>query len=144
MSDTQTPPDANCIFCKIVAGRIPCHKILEDQTVLAFLDIEPLSRGHALVIPKAHYEKIDQVPDEVAASCAAVIPRLSRAIMAATGGTAWNVLQNNGRMAHQAVGHVHFHIIPKTDEAGLGMVWPTSQLEDEEARKFLAMIAERL
>ena len=144
MADSKTSRDANCIFCKIVAGQIPCHKILEDDTVLAFLDVGPLSPGHALVIPKEHYGTIDEVPDKLAASCAAVIPRLSRAIMAATGSTAWNVLQNNGQLAHQAVGHVHFHIIPKTDVAGLGMLWPTTQLEDKEARKMLAAIAERL
>ncbi len=140
MGETDTPRDADCIFCKIVAGQIPCHKLWEDDAVLAFLDVGPLSRGHTLVIPKGHYESIDQVPADVAAACGGVMPRLSRAIKAATGATAWNVLQNNGRAAHQAVGHVHFHIIPKTAEGGLGIQWPAATLADDEARKLIAAI----
>ena len=94
------PTAPTCIFCKIVAGQIPCHKLYEDERVLAFLDVGPLSRGHTLVIPKGHYLTIDQVPAEVAAACGAVLPRLSRAVAAATGATAWNVLQNNGKAAN--------------------------------------------
>src|SRR5690242_21754564 len=104
---------AGSIFGKIIAGEIPCHKVYEDAEVLAFLDIAPLSYGHTLVIPKEPAVTLDQLSDESAAAIGRVLPRLCRAVLAATGATAFNVLENNGAAAHQAVGHVHFHIIPK-------------------------------
>ena len=110
---TDYPTDPNCIFCKIIAGQIPCHKVYEDDDVLAFLDVGPLSDGHTLVIPKGHYATLAQVPPEVAAGIGRVLPALSQAIMQTTGATSWNVLQNNGEGAGQDVHHVHFHLIPR-------------------------------
>ena len=119
------------IFAKIIRGEIPCHKVYEDEHVLAFLDISPIARGHTLVIPKEAAATLDLLSDDAAAAIGRVLPRLARAVLAATGATAFNVLQNNGAMAHQAVFHVHFHIIPKLDDAsGLGVGWPTGALED--------------
>jgi len=138
------PTDSDCIFCKIVAGAIPCHRLYEDEHVLSFLDIGPLSKGHTLIIPKGHWVQVDAVPDDVAASIGRIIPRLSRAIIAATGATAWNVLQNNGAAAHQVVQHVHFHIIPKFDNAGLGIDWPADALGNDEAAKLKQAIGEKL
>ena len=129
MSETQ-PQDPDCLFCKIVAGQIPCHKVYENEQVLAFLDIGPVSRGHTLVIPKAPYATLDQMPGELAGACMAVVPALAKAIMAATETEHFNVLQNNGRVAHQMVDHVHLHIIPKSADAGLGIHWPAGELED--------------
>lgn len=136
--------DGSCIFCKIVAGQIPCHKLYEDAEVLAFLDVGPLSRGHALVIPKAHYATIDAMPAELAAACVRVVPRLSRAIVETTGAAGWNVLQNNGGVAGQAVDHVHFHIIPRDEGDGLGFRWPAGKLEDEAARQLREQITAKL
>ena len=133
----------NCIFCKIVAGEIPCYKVYEDETVLAFLDIQPVARGHTLVIPKAHYERLDQMPAELAGACAAVATRLSAKVLAATGAKAWNLLQNNGRAAHQAVDHVHFHIIPREKGDAFGFRWPAGKLEAAEARELLRKFEER-
>ena len=122
---------ADTVFGKILRGEIPCHRVYEDDAVLAFLDVNPLSRGHVLVIPKEPAETIDQLSDDAAAACGRVLPRLARAVMAATGARAYNVLQNNGPEAHQAVFHVHFHIIPKYDDAsGLGIGWPAGKLND--------------
>jgi histidine triad (HIT) family protein len=119
------------IFAKILRGEIPSHKIYEDDHVLAFLDVMPLARGHTLVIPKEPAETLDKLSDDAAAAIGRVLPRISRAVLAATGATAFNVLQNNGPLAHQAVFHVHFHIIPKLDEtSGLGIGWPAGKLED--------------
>jgi histidine triad (HIT) family protein len=121
MSDT--------IFTKIIAGNIPSHKIYEDECVFAFLDINPLSRGHALVIPKEAAATMDQLSDESAAALGRVLPRLCRAVSAATGIKEFNILQNNGAGAHQAVFHVHFHIIPKPNQQeGLGILWPMRKL----------------
>lgn len=123
------------LFEQIATGRIPSLKVYEDDQVFAFLDIGPLSRGHLLLIPKTCYRTLDQVPDDTAAALGRVLPRLARAVMAATGATAYNVLQNNGKPAHQEVPHVHFHIIPKYPPGteygdGLGIDWPAGQLSE--------------
>lgn len=139
------PTDRSCVFCKIVAGEIPCHKLYEDERVLAFLDVGPLSEGHALVIPKGHYETLDTVPAEDAAAMMRIVPSLSAAIMRATGATAWNLLQNNGSAAGQAVSHVHLHIIPRvagdsrdrpTPGSGLPFGWPAGEVDHDEAVRF--------
>ena len=114
------------IFSKILRGEIPCHKVYEDEKVFAFLDINPLSAGHTLVIPKEPAATLDALSDESSAAIGRVLPRISRAVLKATGATHFNLLQNNGAPAHQAVFHVHFHIIPKLDSgAGLDISWKT-------------------
>jgi len=135
MSDSQ-----DTIFGKILDGEIPCHKVYEDEYVLAFLDVGPLSRGHTLVIPKERRAFLHELSDESAAAIGRVLPRLSRAVLKATGAKAYNILQNNGPTAHQAVMHVHFHIIPRTMDGGLGVGWPARGLEDEDARELVADI----
>src|SRR5947207_1778211 len=119
------------IFAKILRGEIPCHKVYEDDHVLAFLDVNPVSRGHTLVIPKEPAATLDKLSDDASAAIGRVLPRIARAVLAATGATAFNVLQNNGALAHQAVFHVHFHIIPKLDDgSGLGIGWNAGKLAD--------------
>jgi len=133
------------IFARILRGEIPCHRVYEDDHVLAFLDINPLSRGHTLVIPKQIAATLDQLSDESAAALGRALPRIARAVMAATGTRDYNVLQSNGARAHQAVFHVHFHIIPKADDgSGLGIGWKPQQLDDAEARKLAADLSGRL
>jgi histidine triad (HIT) family protein len=133
---------ADTIFSKIIAGEIPCHRVYEDDKVLAFLDINPLSKGHTLIIPKEPVVMLDQLSDESAAAVGRVLPRIARAVLRTTGATAYNVLQNNGVGAHQAVMHVHFHIIPKyADGSGLGIGWPARQLNAEEGEQLAAAIA---
>lgn len=137
------------IFSKILRAEIPCFKVYEDEHVLAFLDIGPLSQGHTLVIPKEAKPTLDQLSDDSAAAIGRVLPRLCRAIMRATGATAYNVLQNNGAAAHQLVMHVHFHIIPRFETrpegAGLGISWKAQKLEPaagaELAKKIGAQLA---
>jgi len=126
---------AETVFGKIVRGEIPCHKVYEDDKVLAFVDINPLSYGHTLVIPKEPAESMDRLSDESAAALGRVLPRLCRAVLTVTGVREYNVLENNGTGAHQAIPHVHFHIIPKPDgAAGLGIRWPTGPLDPDAAR----------
>ena len=132
------------IFGKIIAGSIPCHKVYEDAHVLAILDIAPLSRGHTLVIPKEPAATLDALSEESAAALGRVLPRICRAVMAVTGVHAYNVLENNGTAAHQAVPHVHFHIIPKPDaRAGLGIGWPAGSLAAD-AATLAAQLAKRV
>lgn len=120
------------IFDKIIDGQLPCHKVYEDEHVLAFLDINPLSEGHTLLIPKERKAHLHQLSDEAGAALGRVLPRLARAVMRATGATAYNILQNNGAEAHQAVHHVHFHIIPRLGAEGLGIGWRPRPLTDAE------------
>lgn len=135
---------AATIFDKILAGEIPCHRVYEDEHVLAFLDINPLSPGHTLVIPKESKAQLHELSDDAAASLGRVLPRLCRAVCAATGATSYNVLQNNGAAAHQAVFHVHFHIIPRRGERGLGIGWNAGSLGGEEAKSLLAALHQAL
>ena len=127
------------IFDKILAGEIPCHRVYEDEHVLAFLDIGPLSYGHLLVIPKERHATLDQLSDASSAAIGRVLPRLCRAVQGASGCSDYNVLQNNGSPAHQAVMHVHFHIIPKpSPDKGLGVGWPAGSLSDDNAKRLVA------
>jgi histidine triad (HIT) family protein len=125
---------APTIFDKILSGEIPSYKVYEDEHVLAFLDIGPLSAGHTLVIPKERKAHLHQLSDDSAAALGRVLPRLCRALLQATGATDYNVLQNNGPAAHQVVMHVHFHLIPKFGSAGLGVGWPAGKLDPATAR----------
>jgi histidine triad (HIT) family protein len=136
---------AETIFSKILRNEVPCHKVYEDSHVLAFLDINPLSRGHLLVIPKEPAETLDRLSDEAAAALGRVLPRLCRAVMRVSGKPAYNVLQNNGSLAHQAVEHVHFHIVPKPDEThGLGIRWPAGKLDSTDGAELARQIAAAL
>lgn len=120
------------IFDKILSGEIGCHRVYEDEHTLAFLDIAPLAPGHTLVIPKEAREYLHQLSDEAAAALGRALARVARAVLAATGAEHYNVLQNNGESAHQAVPHVHFHIIPRLGDQGLGIEWNSGALEDTE------------
>ena len=133
------------IFGKILSGAIPCHKVYEDERVFAFLDINPLSAGHTLVVPKEPAPTLDALSDESAAALGRALPRLCRAVIAVTGVKDYNVLENNGTPAHQAVPHVHFHIIPKpSHDQGLGIGWPAQALDAEAGAKLAAKLQQKL
>ena len=134
------------LFTKIVAGEIPSYKIYEDELTYAFLDINPLSEGHSLVIPKKKYVKMDDVPAKTAAALGKTVNLIAAAIKKATGCADYNILQNNGKAAHQEVPHVHFHIIPKKGSMGLGVKWDAQKLSEAEGKavqgKIVSAIAE--
>ncbi len=132
------------IFDKILDGEMPCHKVYEDEHVLAFLDIFPLAKGHTLVIPKERVAKVHEMSDDSAAAIGRVLPRIARAVMQVSGSDQYNVLQNNGADAHQAVFHVHFHIIPRIGEKGLGVGWKAGKLENDDAIAIAAEIQQAL
>ena len=121
--------DPSCIFCRIVAGQIPALKIFEDHCALAFLDIGPLADGHTLLIPKDHHRDLRDLPPETLATISAHLPRLAQAVMAASGATGLNLLQNSGASSGQAVFHVHFHLIPRLEGDGLGYRWNAGSYE---------------
>ena len=137
------------IFTRIILREIPCHEVYRDENVIAFLDISPLSVGHVLVVPVEEREFLHELSEESAAAIGRALPRVARAVIAATGATAYNVLQNNGAAAHQAVPHVHFHIIPKYGEGsgvgcGLGVDWNAGQLASADATILVAKIREHI
>ena len=129
------------IFGKIIRGEIPCHKVYEDDQVLAFLDVNPLSPGHTLVIPKEPAPTLDALSDASAAALGRVLPRICRAVIAVTGVREYNVLENNGAGAHQAIAHVHFHVIPKPNpREGLGINWPMRPIDHSSGAELAARL----
>jgi len=126
------------IFDKILSGDIPSYTVYQDENVYAFLDINPIALGHTLVIPREPRAFLHELSDESAAGIGRALPRVARAVMAATGAENYNILQNNGAPAHQAVFHVHFHIIPRLGDTGLGIGWETGSLEPDAAQDLLA------
>ncbi|KAI5842561.1 HIT-like domain-containing protein [Morchella snyderi] len=117
---------AACIFCRIIRGEIPSFKLIETEKIFAFLDIQPLSKGHCLVIPKTHGERLHDIPDD---ELAELLPAAKKLALA-TGAVDYNILQNNGKIAHQVVGHVHVHMIPKPNEKeGLTVGWPARETD---------------
>ncbi|KAG4096274.1 HIT-like protein [Neocallimastix lanati (nom. inval.)] len=132
--------DSNCIFCKIIKQQIPSFKLIETDTVYSFLDIGPLNEGHALIIPKYHCQKVEDVPDEYLHDILPVAKKIAKAI----GCTNYNILQNNGRLAHQEVMHVHFHVIPKDESGGLEIKWRVKKLSTDKLKEIHADIISKL
>ncbi len=136
------------IFDRILSGEVPSHCVYQDEHVYSFLDIQPLSRGHTLLIPRERRAFLHELSEDSAAALGRALPRLCRAVLWASGAEHYNVLQNNGAAAHQAVFHVHFHIIPRFGEAGLGIGWKPRSLDANEAQELItrmraALAAER-
>jgi histidine triad (HIT) family protein len=136
--------DKNCIFCKIVAGDIPCVRILEDEHALAFMDIGPLAEGHVLLVPRKHWKTIDEMAPEEAAALLKHLPPLVKAVQVATGCQGVNLLQNNGKAAHQEVPHVHFHIIPRNEGDAFHFNWPARKYESGRMEALQKRIREAL
>ena len=137
------------LFTRIIHREIPCHEVYRDSHVIAFLDISPLSLGHILVVPIEEREFLHELSDESAGAIGRALPRIARAVLAATGAKAYNILQNNGATAHQAVPHVHFHIIPKYGEGsgvgcGLGVNWNAGKLAPVDASILVSKIREQI
>ncbi|MFC1766522.1 HIT family protein [Planctomycetota bacterium] len=137
-------PQADCIFCKIVAGEIPAARLYENDQVLSFLDIGPLSEGHALVIPKDHFVTVDVCPGKVLAHVASCLPAIARAVADATKCEGYNVLCNNGRAAGQLVDHLHFHIIPRTNGDALFSKWLAKEYAEGQMGKIAQRIRDQL
>ena len=118
----------DCIFCAIVNGTIPSSKVFESDTIYAFLDLNPVHKGHTLIIPKKHFKDVTELDTALGRDIFDAMQRVARAVMEATGARGFNVLQNNGRIAGQMVDHLHWHIIPRFENDGLGM-WPQGKYD---------------
>jgi histidine triad (HIT) family protein len=105
--------DPDCIFCKIVAGAVPCFKLFEDAETLAFMDINPVHDGHCLIIPKAHYPTIFEIAPGAMEAVAHTAVRLATAVNRAVKPDGLNLVQANGPGAAQSVAHFHIHVLPR-------------------------------
>lgn len=130
----------DCIFCKIVAGQIPCFKLYEDEHTLAFMDINPVNPGHCLVVPKNHAPNLFETEDKDLASTMATVRKVARAVQKALNPYGLNLLQANGPGAAQSVFHLHIHIIPRAHDDDLRMNWGLVSGKKEE----IAAIAEKI
>ena len=126
--------EKKCIFCKIIKGEIPCYKIYEDDEFLAFLDINPINFGHALVIPKQHYETFEQTPPEVLKKIIVLTQKLAKIVKKTMSADGFNIGINNNRAAGQLVFHTHFHIIPRFNNDGLEL-WKDKECNEEQLKK---------
>ncbi len=124
---------ADCIFCKIIKGEISCDKIFEDKNTIAFLDINPVNRGHSLVVPKKHFETIFDTPNETLADLIKTVKIISSAVLDGVEADGINLGVNNLKAAGQLVPHVHFHVIPRFSYDGLRH-WPGKRLSANEMK----------
>ncbi len=121
---------AGCVFCQIVAGEVPAHVVLEDDLVLAFLDVRPLFPGHTLLIPKAHHETLADLPEDLVVPVFTQAQRLS-SVMESTMGAAGSFVAMNNRVS-QSVPHLHVHVVPRNRKDGLrGFFWPRTKYDDD-------------
>jgi len=123
--------NTDCIFCKIVRGEIPCAKVLETDTVLAFLDIAPVNKGHVLLIPKAHHADIWELPAALSPDLMTALRKIALAQKTSLGAEGVNIGMNNGAAAGQLVMHAHWHLIPRFEKDGLS-AWPQKAYADHE------------
>lgn len=115
--------DPDCVFCKIVSGEVPSFTLFEDDTTLAFMDINPANEGHALVIPKEHASDLHAVSDEALARTVVTAKRVAGAIARTLNPAGLNLVQCNGPAAGQSVMHLHVHVLPRVADDRLAMNW---------------------
>ena len=129
----------DCIFCKIIKKEIPSKVIYEDSHAMAFLDAEPLNIGHTLVVPKRHFQTIDEMPPKELEKISKAITKVSKGIMKVSDGM--NILQNNNKIAGQLVPHVHFHLVPRYNGDGHIPEWKRDHsISEKQSDEFLKRI----
>ena len=135
--------EENCIFCKIAAGEIPSVTLYEDDDFRVILDIEPASKGHALILPKEHYANLYELDDELAAKAFVLAKMMITKLTEILGCDGYNVLQNNGPAAGQTVFHFHMHLIPRYKDDNVKVGWKPGKLTDDVKEEILAKICEK-
>ena len=124
----------DCLFCKIIKGEIPSHKVYEDDNVFAFLDIAPVNYGHTLVVPKEHFKNLEEISEDKLCHLIKVVKKIGKAIKEGLDYSGYNISVNNDPVAGQIIPHLHFHIIPRKENDGLSL-WPQGKYEEGEAEK---------
>lgn len=128
-----------CVFCQIIAGDIPSYKVYEDEKTLAFLDINPVSVGHVLVVTKGHYANLEEIPPEELTALISSVQKVGRLLKDKLAVAGYNVTENNDPVAGQEIPHIHFHVIPRGNGDGLAP-WPRRGYESGEAEGILKKI----
>ena len=123
----------DCVFCAICAGELPSFKVYEDELVLAYLDINPFTKGHALVIPKSHTQGLLDTSDETLAAVVARVKKVAAHLKDALPCDGFNILQNNGEAAGQTVKHLHFHIVPRYGKEPIAFVSHEGNMDELKA-----------
>ena len=129
----------DCIFCKIIEGKIPAAKIYEDDKVISFLDIMPANKGHCLIVPKKHSETLMEVSDEDLVAIIRAAKKMAKALSLSLG-AAFNIVMNNGKEAGQVVGHSHVHVIPRFHKDRLRIKWSHLKYEENEIKEYAEKI----
>ena len=135
--------EKDCIFCQIVEGDIPSHKVYEDEETLAFLDTHPVNPGHTLVVPKKHHRNILDMPEDVMMPLMETLKKVAHAIKASTEAGGISLRMNNEPAGGQDVFHAHFHVIPRHEEDGLEN-WPQDEYGEGEAEEIAREIRKKL
>ena len=125
----------DCVFCRIRDGEIPSQKVFEDARCFAILDINPISWGHVLVLPKDHHETWVDLPPDLAAHLAQATQKVAAAVKKAAGAEGFNLLMNNHRCSGQAIFHAHFHVIPRKTNDGKSFEWKTKPYDPGQLEK---------
>ncbi|MDD5749554.1 MAG: HIT family protein [Patescibacteria group bacterium] len=129
---------SDCIFCKIIKKELPSYKVYEDENTLAFLDIAPVNHGHSLVVPKEHYQHIEEIPPELLAKVILVVQKVGQSIKKNLA-SGYNLQLNNDSVAGQVVPHLHFHVIPRHEGDGLKL-WSQAEYPEGKAEEVLNKI----
>lgn len=129
----------NCIFCKIINGELPSYKVYEDEYTLAFLDINPVSHGHTLVVPKKHFQNMEAVSEEELAKVITTVKIVGKRVKEKLGAASYNIGENNDKEAGQIIPHLHFHVIPRYGNDNLKL-WPQSPYPEGKAEEILAKL----
>jgi histidine triad (HIT) family protein len=134
-----------CIFCKIVSGEIPAVKVLDEELVVAFMDINPSSRGHMLVVPRNHAENIFEIPESDLVALIKAVKRCAKAVKEALNAEGITILQLNGKASDQIVPHLHIHVIPRWENDGLSVsTWEMKPGDMEEIQEIALKVKEYL
>ena len=131
----------NCIFCKIANGEIPAASLYEDENFKVILDLNPATRGHALILPKAHAANVYELPDELAGKAMILAKHMAEKMTRCLHSDGFNIIQNNGEQAGQTVFHFHMHLIPRYEGDGIGLGWTHAPLTDEDKEAILKALA---
>lgn len=132
--------DENCIFCKLANGEIPTSTLYEDEDFRVILDASPAAKGHALILPKEHYESLYELDDEIAAKALVLAKRMITKLTGILGCDGYNIVQNNGEAAGQTVFHFHIHMIPRYKGDNVGLLWKMGELTEEDKEEILQKI----
>lgn len=133
--------EKDCLFCKIIANEIPCYKIYEDDSWLAFLDINPINLGHTLIIPKIHKDDLFGLDEKTLRSVGSILQRIALAIKTGVGADGINIGMNNGKEAGQLIPHAHIHVIPRFASDGFESWHGKNDYQPEDFKQTLKKIS---